>query len=437
MPTTPIILCIDFDSFFASCEQHFNPNLRGVPIGVTAANGRTCIIAASREAKKYGVKTGTRTWDAVRMCPSIQFVKSDFERYYEITKKFLSICAEYSPSVELYSIDELFIDLTPVLHLYPSLEWVVTDIKNRIKNEVGEVITVSCGASHNKLLAKLASGLEKPDGFVQITESNLDSIYARIDLTAVSGIGERLKIRLNMMGIFNLFQLRKCPYELLRAEFGPACATHLKAISQGQDVSLVKSYKEMDTIKSVGRNYCLPANEYDQTIVLQIVYELCEEIARKLRRLNKKARTVGLSLAGERTMSGRKTTSQYMNKAGDLYSVCLLLYKSWGWGEGNSHSNSISDKVYEQEARPDPEHREGEWVRQISIWATELSDDDKVSISLFENPRRDDVLKAVDRLNDRYGGHMVRNGFLTYAPKLKTVPNGFLADKWERYKLTQ
>lgn len=417
MPTTPTILCIDFDSFFASCEQHFNPNLRSLPIGVTAANGRTCIIAASREAKKNGVKTGTRTWDALRMCPNIQFVKSDFERYYEITKKFLSVCSTYSPAVELYSIDELFLDLTPVLHLYPSLDWVVTDIKRRIKNEVGEVITVSVGASHNKLLAKLASGLEKPDGFVQITHDNLDSIYARIALTQVSGIGERLKARLNMMGIFNLFQLRNCPFEHLRAEFGPACAAHLKSIADGQDVSLVKSYKEMDTIKSVGRNYCLPANEYDQTIIQQILYELCEEIARKLRRLNKKARTIGLSLGGERSMHGQKTVSLYMNKAKDIYSVVHYLYKSWEW-----------------DTNPNTAER---MVRQVSIWASSLSDDTKTNISLFENPRRDDVLKMVDKLNDRYGGHMVRSGFLTQAPKLKTVPNGFLADKWERYKLTQ
>lgn len=436
MPANPLILCIDFDSFFASCEQHFNPNLRGVPIGVTAANGRTCIIAASREAKKYGVKTGTRTWDALRMCPTIKFVKSDFERYYEITKKFLSICSSYAPDVELYSIDELFIDLTPALHLYPSLDWLVTDIKNRIKNEVGEVITVSVGASHNKLLAKLASGLEKPNGFVQITHDNLDLIYAKIALTAVSGIGGRLQIRLNAMGIYTLFQLRKCPLEYLKAEFGPACALHLKAIADGKDVSLVKSYKEMDSIKSVGRNYCLPANEYDQIIILQIVYELCEEIAIKLRRLNKKARTIGLSLQGERMMHGQKTTTFYMNKGKDLFEICKFLYDSWKW-RGNSHSNSITNKVYGQEARPEPERREGEWVRQISVWTSNLTDDNNLNTSLFENPRRDDVLKAVDRLNDKYGGHIVRSGYVAQAPKLKTVPNGFLADKWERLKLTQ
>jgi len=434
MPTSPLILCIDFDSFFASCEQHFNPNLRGTPIGVTAANGRTCIIAASREAKKYGVKTGTRTWDALRMCPNIKFVKSDFERYYEITKKFLSICSSYAPDVELYSIDELFIDLTPAIHLYPSLDWLVTDIKTRIKNEVGPAITVSVGASHNKLLAKLASGLEKPDGFVQITHENLDSIYAKIALTAVSGIGGRLQVRLNAMGIYTLFQLRKCPVEYLKAEFGPVCATHLKAIANGEDVSLVKSYKEMDSIKSVGRNYCLPANEYDQTIILQIVYELCEEIAIKLRRLNKKARTVGLSLQGERMMHGQKTTTFYMNKGKDLFEICKFLYDSWKWGQCGCNEEHKQSSIYKE--RTCPEHSRG-MVRQISIWTSSLTDDQKLNTSLFENPRHDDVLKAVDRLNDKYGGHIVRSGFVAQAPKLKTVPNGFLADKWERHKLTQ
>jgi nucleotidyltransferase/DNA polymerase involved in DNA repair len=99
-----IILHIDFDSFFASCEQQFDSKLRGKPIGVTATNGRTCIIAASREAKKLGVKAPGRTWEAIKIIPDMIYVPAQFERYWEITQKFLNICKDYSPYVELFSL---------------------------------------------------------------------------------------------------------------------------------------------------------------------------------------------------------------------------------------------------------------------------------------------------------------------------------------------
>jgi DNA polymerase-4 len=95
------ILHIDFDSYFASCEQQFDPSLRGKPIGVTATNGRHCIIAASREAKKLGVKSPSATWEATNIVPSIVFVPAHFTKYWEITQKFIDICKDYSPIVSL------------------------------------------------------------------------------------------------------------------------------------------------------------------------------------------------------------------------------------------------------------------------------------------------------------------------------------------------
>src|SRR3989344_1519868 len=157
-----IILHIDFDSFFASCEQQFDVSLRGKAIGVTATNGRTCIIAASREAKKFGVKSVTRVWEARKVCPQIQTVPAHFEKYWEITQKFLNICKDYSPYVELFSLDEVFIDVTLTENLFGGRYEVIRKIKGRINDEIGEYITVSVGLYYNKLLAKLASGLNKP-----------------------------------------------------------------------------------------------------------------------------------------------------------------------------------------------------------------------------------------------------------------------------------
>lgn len=402
------ILLIDFDSFFASCEQHFNPNLRGKPIGVTAANSRTCIIAASREAKTYGVKTGSLTYEAERICPGIIFIKADFERYLEITKKFLLIATSYSPIVELFSLDEVFIDMTPTLHLFQSLDDVVIQFKSRIRDEIGSTITVSVGVSYNKLLAKLASGLEKPDGYTIITRQNKDEIYNNIELTDLCGIGERYKRRLNMMGIYTLMQLQNCPLHLLKAEFGNVASQNLKRIALGSDDSPVIPYTEESVTKSVGRNYCLPKNQHNQTKILQTIFELSEEIGIKLRRIHKKGRTVGLYLSGDGSMGGRKTVGYHMNEGKDIFLVCKYLYTQWHW-------NSM--------------------VRQIGVWVSNLIDEEYVTIPLFQNPREELVQKAVDAINEKHGSHTVRRGFVLKAPKLKTVPNGFMADKYDRQKI--
>lgn len=398
-----VILHIDFDSFFASCEQQFNPRLRGKALGVTAEHGRTCIIAASREAKRFGIKTGTRSYDAQKILPDIILVPAKFERYYEITKKFLKICSFYSPCVELFSIDECFIDLTPVLHLYPSIEFVAAEIKKRIKREIGEFITASIGVSHNKLLAKLASGINKPDGFAKIKKQDVDEVYKKIELTDICGIGEALKIRLNIIGIFNFTDLKNCSVGLLKAEFGPSCAYHLKSLACGFDDSPVIPYYFDHDIKSVGRNFCLPHNELDQRKILETVYELCSQIAKKLRKIHKKAGTVGLYLAGEKNCHGQKTIGKYMDLEQDIFSVCKFLYDKWDWNY---------------------------MVRRIGVWTGNLIDDKFTNLSLFDNIKKDKIAQIVDSINEKFGDHTIRNGFLLKAPKLTTKPNGYLSEKY-------
>src|SRR5579871_2344434 len=154
-----IILHIDFDSFFASVEQQCNPFLRNRPLGVTAHNGRTAIIAASKEAKKRGVRSPSRTFDAEKICPGIVFVTADFEKYFEVSKKFLEICSRYSPTVEMFSLDEVFIDITQTAKLFGGIAMLITSIKENIASEIGECVTVSIGIAYNKILAKLGSGL--------------------------------------------------------------------------------------------------------------------------------------------------------------------------------------------------------------------------------------------------------------------------------------
>ena len=406
-----IILHIDFDSFFASCEQQFNPDLRNKPLGVTATNGRTCIIASSREAKRLGIKTGSRTYEAFEICPDLKLVSANFVKYFEISKRFLKICQNFSPNVELFSIDEVFIDITLTNHLFGGSYKMIEKIKKEIREKIGAYITVSVGISHNKLLAKLASGMNKPDGMFEITKNNLEAVYAKSKLTDICGIGNRIKLRLNKIGIYNLTQLRNAPINILKQEFGPAEAGFLKNVGFGIDSDSLNSFTDSPEVKSVGRNYCLPKNEYNKTVVLQNIYELCEEVGIKLRRLNKKARTVGLYLNGNVSLHGRKTYKYYFDRGQEIFDLCLS-FRPLG--------SSL------------------EYVRQIGVWVSSLEDLRNTPLSLFPiDNKKEKVQKVIDKINDRFGDHTIRNGFLLYADKLTTVPNGYMADKYERTKLAK
>jgi DNA polymerase-4 len=411
-----VILHIDFDSYFASCEQQFDPKLRGKPIGVTAHNGRTCIIAASREAKKLGIKSPSRTWEALQKVPNMVFVPAHFEKYWEITQKFLNICKDFSPYVELFSLDEVFMDITATQDLFGGKYQVINKIRERIKNEIGEYITVSVGISHNKLLAKLGSGINKPNGMVEITTKNIWQVYAKVKLTDFCGIGRRIEQRLNRLRIYTPLELHNTSLDVLVREFKDVEGHFLKNLGNGQDSSAVIPYYFSSETKSVGRSYCLPENTYDQRLIMQNIYELCEELSLKLRRIAKKGRTVFMYLGGNRSAHGRKTIADYVDDTAQIFKLCQSLYEEWKWDQTNDSEQKM--------------------VRQISISVGNLEDSKNLTLSLFENEdKKIKASKIVDKINERFGDHTIRNGFLLYGPNLKTVPNGFMADKWERSKL--
>lgn len=412
------ILHIDFDSFFASVEEQHNPKLAGKVFGVTATNGRTCIIASSKAAKKFGIKTGFRSYEAKRIYSGIIFIPADFPKYWEVSQKFLNIAKDYSPFVELFSIDEVFMDITKTSHLFDGTVGIVNRIKTRIKNEIGQYVTVSIGISHNKLLAKLASGLGKPNGIIEIKPEDVERIFAKVKLTDVCGIGERIGERLNKIGVGTLLELRTTSLARLSAEFGNAEAQFLKNVSLALDDSPIIPYTEEPQVKSIGRNYCLPKNEYNRRIILQNIFELCEEVAIKLRRLKKKAKTVGIGLSGSFKIHEQKTSTLYFNNGKEMFDRILPLLRSnldildIGWNLNRTY------------------------VRMIRVWASGLQDCKNVPLSLFDqNESKERVIQAVDKINDRFGDHTIRNGFLLYADKLTTVPNGYMADKYERSKL--
>src|SRR3989338_4678559 len=188
----------DMNSYFASVEQQANPFLRNKVLGVCAYLGENgCIIAPSIEAKAVGIKTGMRVKDARKIYKNIFLVENDPNKYRTTTKHIFSILADYTDKVEPYSIDEAFMDLSGFVTTYEAAEILVREIKDRIRNEVGEWLRCSVGISYTRFLAKLASKYKKPDGLTVLKPNQLDDFYAKITLLDIWGINYRIERRLN------------------------------------------------------------------------------------------------------------------------------------------------------------------------------------------------------------------------------------------------
>src|SRR3990167_545210 len=234
-----VILHVDLDSFFATVAQQTNPNLRAKPVGIIKAKGRSCIIAASKEAKKYNVKTGSDIFEAKKLCPSIILIPADFEKYEDISWRFIKICQGYSPICEVFSLDECFVDITDTEKLWGNAVSVALKIQERLASEIGDYLTCSVGISENRLLAKLASTQAKPDGIYYLDKKSIYEALDKADLTDVCGIGFGLYRCLQALGIGDFKTLRACSLKFLYKHFGPFWSEHLYNLVRGIDNSEV------------------------------------------------------------------------------------------------------------------------------------------------------------------------------------------------------
>jgi DNA polymerase-4 len=289
---------IDYDSFFASVEQQANPFLRGKPIGVTGSSlSRGVICAASREAKKFGVKTGMPLFEARKICPQIIPVRGDSSKYAFIQEQTLKLYQKYTDKIEPFSIDESFIDVTDTLPFFKDPLSLATAIKRDVYSAFGACVTCSIGVSFNKLIAKLASDINKPDGICIVNEKNLTEILYNSKLKDFCGIGPRIEARLNKLGVFSVPELQQIPMETLYREFGQAESQFLKDLSFGRGDILVSglNYKR-EKPKSVGHQHTLSHNTKDISVIKKNLHRLAEMATRRLRRYNMKGKTIHVSL---------------------------------------------------------------------------------------------------------------------------------------------
>lgn len=413
-----LIIHADLNSFFATAEQQANPNLRGRPVGIVKAEGRACIIAASVEAKKFGVGTGSDVYEARKLCPQIILVPADFAKYEYISRQFIEICRSYSPICEAFSLDECFIDVTDSESVFGNVFNIVFEIKRRLR-KVGDYMTCSVGVSHNRLLAKLASEQIKPDGLFWITDENKLEVLDRSKLTDVCGLGFGLYGHLTELGINSFPQLRAKSMEFLQKNFGPHWSSHLYNICRGIDETPVAAIEQILDAKSVGRTYTTHRNLTKTEEIEALIRNLCEEATFKARRMGLTGRYVGLALRSgsvhyergqhneEQRWYGHKTLNYYIDDGKDFFEYCLLIAKKW---------NITS-------------------VRFCGVFLGMLAPKNTMPIPLFAKDRRHEKLvRAQDMVNDKYGDYTVFPAKLAKMPLIMPEVTGFFGDKYFRLK---
>lgn len=395
------------DSYFASIEQQVDPALRGKPIGVTGRpTERSIVVAFSREAKRFDVWTGMPAWEARKVCRSLIFVPGHPERYVETTKRFLGILKTYTPNIEVFSTDEVFMDLTSELDSSNDPVTLAHRIKGQFREELGPCITATIGIARNKTFAKLIAKRHKPDGIGHLRDEEIPALLKQTSVAEVCGIGPRIEKHLHRLGARTLADLGECPTDLLRREFG-VYGLFLKGVGLGIDSSPVVPYSEVPPPKSVGHSRSLPPHLRTYALALHVLRDLCDKVGRRLRKLGYVGRTVhcGLGLGRTGPHYGKQTTLDTPTDDDErIYRACLDILAGF----------------------PTP----SKGVNRVAVSVTQLIPYRESPISLFDADRRKDAMhRVVDRIRDQYGDASIRLGTSLLYRAIPRHVSGFVLDQ--------
>jgi DNA polymerase-4 len=319
-----IIMHIDMNAFFASVEQQSDPSLRGKPIAVIGSAKRTVITTASYEARAFGVKTGMMVWEAKQKCPDLILVVGNNRKYTYTSAGIVAIFQEFTPLVEVFSIDEGFLDVTGSLKLFGSAERIAYLIKAKIRHRFG--ITCSIGVAPNKLLAKLASDMKKPDGLTVIRPEEVSRILETVPIKDLCGVGSKMNRHLSLLGIQTCGDLGRFPVDILRRKFG-VIGEYLHNMGQGIDNSPVVPAEEAEEVKSVGHSMTLERDIEDRRDVLKYLLQLSEMVGRRARRYGVAGKTVTLTVryADFTTFGRQQTRKEPTNSSEEIYTEAVSI----------------------------------------------------------------------------------------------------------------
>jgi DNA polymerase-4 len=286
-----MILHVDMDAFYASVEERDDPAIAGraVIVGGTA-EGRGVVAAANYEARKFGVHSAMSAARAVRLCPHATFIMPRMDRYAEVSREVRSIIDEFTPLVEPLSLDEAFLDATGSEHLFGSSAEIGLLLKDRIRTELRLIASV--GVAPNKFLAKIASDLRKPDGYVVVDKDKVQEFLDPLPVGRIWGVGKVTGQVFDRLGIRTIGELRQLPMPKLNHLFGSS-GEHYWRLSHGLDDRNVVPDREA---KSISHETTFAEDIGDSEVLQAWLLELVEQVARRLRSQELKGRTVELKV---------------------------------------------------------------------------------------------------------------------------------------------
>jgi len=370
------IALIDMNAFFASVDQRDFPSLLGQPIGITNGMRGSCIITSSYEARAYGVRTGMRLKEAYQLCPNLVQRPARPEVYARVSTSIMKAIHNVCPDVEVFSVDEAFIDITPSQRLYGSPEKAAQLLKTAVYETSG--LLCSVGLSGDKTTAKYAAKLNKPDGFTVILPWESRERLRYVPVTELCGIAEGIGGFLAGYGVKNCGDMEKLPISILAKRFGNL-GRRIWYMCQGEDPDPL--HIDVAAPKSIGHGKVMPPNTRSREVVLTYLQHMCSKVGARLRKHELEARTFWVGLHTKSGWIGEK--------------IRLPLFS-------NDHR-----QIYQQGKKALEFHWKGEGVRQIQITAL---DPQPVAMQLdmfASNPEQqlqEKMLhKAMDSINQRYG----------------------------------
>jgi len=300
------IIHVDMDAFYASVEQLDNPELKGKAIAVGGGGKRGVISAASYEARKFGVKSAMAGSLAIKLCPHLIFVKTNFDRYREISEKIRKIFHDYTDLVEPLSLDEAYLDVTQNKKGNPSASMIAQDIRARILEEVG--LTASAGISINKFIAKVASDYNKPNGQKTVNPEDVLEFLEQLDIRKFYGVGKVTAEKMYQKGIFTGMDLKQKSLAYLDENFGKS-GRYYYDIVRGIQNTEVKPHR---TRKSLAAERTFSENLSSEVFMLEKLNHIAEEVSRRLLKSEVAGKTVTLKIKySDFTLQTRSKTLPY------------------------------------------------------------------------------------------------------------------------------
>jgi len=277
------ILHVDLDAFYASVEQLLDPSLSGRPVAV----GEGVVLAASYEAKAYGVRAGMAGWRARQLCPGLRFVGGHFRDYQRLGDQVIDVLRDFTPLVERISIDEAFLDVAGTEHLFGSPTDIAVAIRRRVRSEIG--LAVSVGVAKTKHLAKVASQVAKPDGLVVVPPDREMEFLRPLPVELMWGVGPATRARLAGMGVRTIGDLAATPSPILQRLIGHAAGSKLTSLAANSDPRRIETARRA---VSVGAQSALGRRQATPGLLRSALGYLADRVAGRLRAADRAGRTI-------------------------------------------------------------------------------------------------------------------------------------------------